>query len=377
MKRVKTYISDMRKAFGTRFLVLLFLIQCLLKGVVFIIMTSGMLPLFKSMGIGAVQLQMYAAIAMSPWTLKPAIGLISDLFPLGGYHKRYYLLFSLIMGIFGIACMVANIHIPALIVLFVFCAHICISVCDLLTEAAYAKLMRENPQTGSSIVTLVQGFQQVGFLIALSFMGVLSDHNMFSVAYGIALVCIATPIIPLLRGWLPENKRQLWEDGIRRVRGSKIFMVDRNKLRTEWRILLLVGLTGLAGPILGVITAFGNEIVGLVGAILVLVGITFFGYRIFPRVIANVALYQILTQVSRVSVGSALDYFFTANEKCLPGGPHFNYTFYVSFSRFIKKKKDLCVFNRLLGRGYWGQPFRWGQYFYTSYCLTSGNTDLY
>ena len=64
---VKNYVVQMQHAFGTRFLILLFLIQCLLKGMVFVIMTTGMLPLFKSLGIDAVHLQMYAAIAMSPW----------------------------------------------------------------------------------------------------------------------------------------------------------------------------------------------------------------------------------------------------------------------------------------------------------------------
>ena len=334
-QRVKAYVEQMRQAFGTRFLVLLFLIQCLLKGVVFIIMTTGMLPLFKSMGIDAVQLQMYGAIAMSPWTLKPAIGLLSDLFPLGGYHKRYYLLFALLFGLFGVACMIPNIQIPPLIVLFIFFAHLCISVADLLTEAAYARKMRENPETGSSIVTLVQGFQQVGFIVALSFMGVLSDHGLFSIAYGIALVATASPLLPLVKGWLPEERRHLWQSGLRRTcRNSTLLLVDRERIKREWKILLLVACTGLAGPLLGSITAFGNEIAGLVCSVVALVVITVFGYLAFPRVIANVALYQVLTQVSRVSVGSALDYFFTADAECLPDGPAFDYTFYVTRAFF-------------------------------------------
>ena len=121
--------------------------------------------------------------------------------------------------------MVASIPIPALLVLFVFCAHMCISVCDLLTEAAYARLMRdpEGAKTGSSIVTLVQGFQQIGFLVALSFMGVLSDHQMFNIAYLIALMCVITPVLPIIRGWLPERKRKLWKRGYIKLRGVKVF----------------------------------------------------------------------------------------------------------------------------------------------------------
>jgi hypothetical protein len=63
----KQYVDKMTNAFGGKFLILLFLIQGLLKGLVFVIMTTGMLPIFKSMGVNAVQLQTYAAIAMSPW----------------------------------------------------------------------------------------------------------------------------------------------------------------------------------------------------------------------------------------------------------------------------------------------------------------------
>jgi len=276
-------------------------------------------------------------------TLKPAIGLLSDLFPFGGYHKRYYLLFALLIGALGIGCMVSGLTIPSLVVLFVFFSHIGISVGDLLTEAAYARKMRENPSTGSSIVTLVQGFQQIGFLIALSFMGVLSDHGLFVIAYGIALACIVTPVIPVLSGWLPERRRQLWEDGLRRVCHRSFFLMDYSRIRSEWRILLLVACTGLAGPILGALTAWANEIVGLVAACITLVIISVCSYYCFPRVIANVALYQILTQVSRLSVGSALDYFFTADAQCLPNGPAFNYTFYVTWTGILGAAMSLLT----------------------------------
>mmetsp|Transcript_8734 Transcript_8734/g.29150 ORF Transcript_8734/g.29150 Transcript_8734/m.29150 type:complete len:246 (-) Transcript_8734:940-1677(-) len=36
-----------------------------------------------------------------------------------------------------------------------------------------------------------------------------------------------------------------------------------------------------------------------------------------------------------VQIGGALDYWFTAEEECVPGGPHFDYTYYSTYVRIV------------------------------------------
>lgn len=38
---------------------------------------------------------------------------------------------------------------------------------------------------------------------------------------------------------------------------------------------------------------------------------------------------------SYVQVGGALDYWFLAEEDCLPGGPAFDYTYYSTYTRIV------------------------------------------
>lgn len=318
---MKAYFTTMREAFTLRFIFFLFISQCFIKGIVFVIYTAGVFPLLKDMGIDAVQAQLYGALAMSPWTVKPLMGIISDLVAIGGYHKRYWMLFSILVGIAGTAVLVVDMRIPVLIVCMVTLVHFEISVIDLLVEGQYAELMRENPSTGSNIVTLAQGFQQVGFIIAMAFLGPLSDMELFQVEHIIALVLCCTPLVPLFLAFLPEKKRI----------NAPVVLLDTFRLRHQWRIVLVVLLTGISAPAMAAIAALASEWLGLLfSGIILAIGTLGAFFAFDQRIIWRVVLYQVLTQVSRVSFSSALDYFFTAGPECLPDGPQFSYEFYIT-----------------------------------------------
>jgi folate/biopterin transporter len=317
------YFRRLRDYFGYRFIALLFLTQCMLKGIAFYVMAVGLFPLFKALGVDAVQFQILGAVALSPWTLKPFIGVISDLFAIGGYHKRYYMLISMVGGITGGFFMIFGLHeSPMIISFFALLVHFEISVCDLLMEGKYAEIMRKHQDSGADIITLANGFQQLGSIVALCFIGPLADQQLFWVSNTIVVVALCTPIVPVLFGWLPEE------------RVTQI--LDRAQLRENWKIIAIAAMTGIMAPATAAITAFANQTLGIISASIVLVVAVIGGYVAMPnRIIAHVALYQALTAVSRISFSGALDYFFTANEACLPGGPAFSNTFYITTTGII------------------------------------------
>lgn len=318
---LQSYVHLMRDAFGYKFLFFLFISQCLIKGIVFVVFTVGVFPLLKAMGIGAVQVQLFGALAMSPWTIKPLMGIVSDIVAICGFHKRFWMLFSIVVGIVGASIMVAGFQIPVLIVIMISLVHFEIAVVDLLVEGQYAELMRENPQTGSNIVTLAQGFQQVGFIAAIGFVGPLSDLNLFRVEHIITLVLCCSPIVPLLWGFLPEKRRE----------NAPYVLLDTLRVKQQWKIVLVVIVTGLSAPAMAAIAALANQLLGLVFSCVVLVLATLGALFAFQQpIIWRVVLFQVLTQISRVSFSSALDFFFTADEVCLPGGPAFSYEFYIT-----------------------------------------------
>ncbi len=320
-----SYKTRLLTAFGGHFLLLLFITQCLLKGIVFAIVAEGMLPLFKDMGVGAIRLQVLGAVALAPWTIKPLFGIISDLVVLNGYHKRYWMIISAGVGIVGAVFMVVQVPSPIALTFFLFMMNVEVAICDLLSEGKYAELMRLNPHTGSDIVTLVTGFQSIGAIIAMCLVGPMADLKLYRVTNIVALVMCVTPILPLLLGWMPEKRR----DG-------PYIMLDTREVARNWKVIVVVAFTGLAAPATAAITAFAIKWVGLICSGVVLVVAVAGGYAWMPhRLIGHVALYQMLTAVSRISYGGPLSYFFLADEVCLPGGPHFSFKFYITVTGIV------------------------------------------
>lgn len=320
---MKAYYYRLKEAFTIKFIILLFITQCFLKGIVFVIFTSGVFPLLKGMGVDAVHVQIYGALAMSPWTVKPLFGILSDLVAIGGYHKRWWMLLSIAVGIVGGIMMVVEIQVVILIVIFLAMIHFEIAVVDLLMEGQFAELMRKHPETGSDIVTLANGFQNFGFIIGMSILGPLSDEGLFRISNIIALSLCCVPILPILFGFLPEVKRI----------NAPLVLVDTLRIRKEWKIVIVVALTGLAAPATASISVFASKAIGLTASSIIITLAAIAGFFAFDnKIIAKVALYQIVAQASKITFSSSLDYFFTANEACLPGGPAFSYKFYITTS---------------------------------------------
>lgn len=323
MIQIRGYISRLNNAFGFKFIFLIFISQCFIKGITFVIMTRGLLPLFKSMGLDAIQLQVYTAVALCPWTIKPLIGVLSDLIAIVGYHKKYMILFACMLGIGGATGMVLEIQNPVVSVIFLIMIHFEIAVLDLLIEGKYAELMREHPETASDIVTMATGFQQAGFLVAIAFVGPLSDYYMFRTTHIIALILTTLPVIPVWYGWLPEKQ----------IENAPYVLLDTKRIRQDWKIITVAMITGISAPAMAAISAFAAKWLGLLCGIVVIIISVLGGFLSMPHpLIARVALYQVLAQISKISFSNVFDYFFVADDICLPGGPHFDYLFYITIA---------------------------------------------
>lgn len=320
---ISGYIARLKNAFGFKFIFLIFISQCFIKGICFVIMTRGLLPFFKQMGLDAIQLQLYTAVALCPWTVKPLIGVLSDLIAIVGYHKRFMILFACLVGIGGAVGMTLEIQNPVVSVVFLIMIHFEIAVLDLLIEGKYAEHMREHPETGSDIVTLASLFQQTGFLIAIAFVGPLSDYYMFRTTHIIALVLTMLPVIPVWLGWLPETP----------IPNAPYVLVDTKRIKQDWKIIIVAVVTGLSAPAMAAISAFAVKWLGLLCAFVVIFICVGGGFLSMPHpLIARVALYQVLTEISKISFSNVFDYFFVADDICLPGGPHFDYLFYITIT---------------------------------------------
>jgi len=90
--------------FGWRFLFLLASVYFCVKGLVYRISYAAFLPYLRhKLGVDdATRYQSLFTVCLLPWSLKPFLGMISDVLPIGGYHKRWYIQASVVVGV--IAC---------------------------------------------------------------------------------------------------------------------------------------------------------------------------------------------------------------------------------------------------------------------------------
>ena len=293
----------------------------LIKGLLHQMSQSSILPMFKNMGVDAADLQIFTTIAVSPWSLKPVIGVISDLVAIRGYHKRYWLIQSVIVGLGSASLMFFTSTWPFILVLCFAGLNYEMSIVDLLTEGKYAEKIQRYPESSSDVITFVQGLQTLGSIIAISFIGQVADTKQFWILFIIATVVSFIPFIPSMLGWLPEEK------------ASDLFIfIEKNLFKRNRAIFIVVGFTGLAGPVVAFLATYTNRLVGLICSLLLLGGAVGGSYMAFTPIIANIGLYQVLARLSKPSMGTALDYFYTAPEVCVAGGPDFTFKYFITYT---------------------------------------------
>jgi len=339
VRMIQAYAKRMTFVFGWRFLVFLCASQMFLKGAAYYLSASMMLPLLKNaFGVDAFHFQMYMMITMIPWSLKPLIGLLSDFFLVCGYHKRPWLMSGFVVGMMSCASLfMAYQRASALWTALCFCGvQYQVALFDLMSEAAYSAKMREHPYTGSDVITLTQGYQHVGGLVAMSFVGPMADHSLFHALFIITTCVCAMPVVPSLLGWLPEER---FPHGV--PEGNATTCMERaNVHRVEtphadrWMVFV-IAFTGIASLVSTLVSTFGDAGYGLVLALLLTAASLLGAYHVFPPLIFRVALYQVLVLVGAPSLRGAMDYFYTAGETCVPGGPHFSFAYYQTYAGLV------------------------------------------
>jgi len=130
-----------------------------------------------------------------------------------------------------------------------------------------------------------------------------------------------------IRGWIPEKKRSVSEPGMTKICPCCLF--DIGSFKQKRTPFIVITLSGLAGPVLAAVTTFADLNIGLISSAVMLLILAAVTWVVFPRVLFYVSVSMTLINLSSPSIASALSYFYTASEQCLPDGPHFTYTYYI------------------------------------------------
>ncbi len=312
---------------GWRFILFLVSSQLIGKGLLSAVVESIMLPLFKNVAkVDAATLQVYIMVVMIPWSVKPLVGLCSDTILIKGYNKRGWLVFGSLIGIIASSLLFLAYGNAIFMVLCFTGINFEISLYDLLSEGKYSEIRKANPIVGTDISILVQAMQSTGAIVAVLFVGTLSDHGLYVVLFGIAAVLCATPIVPTLLGWMPE---------VQYVNAKFVQFIKTDVIRREMIPICVVAFCGVSGVITSVVTTVASPIAGLVTSVVLLFLCLTGCWYAFPPAITSVACYQVIINLSQPVMGTALDYFYTAGPDCVTNGPNFSFVYFVTITKTI------------------------------------------
>lgn len=300
----------------------------------------------KGIGLQGSVYQSYGTLANTPWALKAVIGLLSDTIPLFGYHKRLYMIFSSMLGtiaFLALGLLPINARGAPLAGLFMLLGQLQLATVDLLCEGKYAEQMVANPQSGTDLVTWVWLLYTLGTFVGSAVAGPVADRWQARYVYLVCAPLAAQVIIPTALGWLPEQRLPA------RQRGVLV-----NKLKANLKLVKLTGVMTAGALAVGLSALVPGPVVQSTVSVTVAVALCFLGHRWLPRTLARANLYMFLSATFYVNLTGSTDYFYTASPQCLPNGPNFSYTFFVTYGSLVGSAASamgVAVFQVFLSRG--------------------------
>lgn len=339
---------------GWRFMVYMFVNYFFLKGMSygsgFGILEKGIIPYYNEILQASGSDLNLASGTISPlaYSVKPLMAIVVDLFPIWGYHKRFYVV---IVAVIAVICNLLLATLPAdkswapyalpLAFLFAMPVFEC-ALTDLLCEATYARIMRENPKASADIPTYAFTIVNIGALVAPQLVGHLADTVGPKAVFFVAAAIGAPIIIPALLGWQPEEKVD--------TAGTICWCGKPNyeMVKKNWRIFTFAGIVGACALINAIISAFvDNNIVTVVIAILLSIIVIGGSLAFLPKTIALVNVYGFLNVwfINLSGTVGQFSAFYQGTEECMPGdeAPHFSNSQYISNASLVNSLISLVA----------------------------------
>lgn len=324
---LKDFASGLQDDFGIPFLRYVVVTYFGLKGVCYGLLGSATLPLFQAMHVSGNRYQLAGVVMMTPWSLKGWIGVLSDIVPIGRFHKRGYLLIAAFIGVVGVATLVST-ESSSLGSNWVWGVAVCfasgealVATFDLLCEGKYSELMRGG-QTGSAVLTLVWSSVQFGGLVCALFVGATVDKLGPRPLIGMCLPFMLLGAWRTAAGDLPEEPARSWSS-------------LRLKARSAPGLFVCAGAMAAGSLTTALCAAFLSK--GPRNAIVVLVclGLIALSFQVLPRTLACCNLYLFIINVAYLDVSGPLSYYYTGSAGCVADAPHFSYGYYIAVANVV------------------------------------------
>ncbi|KAG0576855.1 hypothetical protein KC19_5G113400 [Ceratodon purpureus] len=195
--------------------------------------------------------QFYRGITVIPWDVKPLYGLLTDLLPFFGYHRRpYFVLAGLItISVYIVLVFGGKLLASTALAMFVG-ASASAAMADVTIDALVAMKSREKPELASHIQTLCGTCSSAGSLSGFLLSGLAVAIFGSQFALGIMLV---PGILLLVLGFTiaePRLPRHLWRSGQvgKQMKEACFTMWDTMKIAQVWQPSIYMYLTWALVP---------------------------------------------------------------------------------------------------------------------------------
>merc|ERR1719436_719618 len=280
-------------------------------------------PLFMRMGVPTALAANLQTQARTPWSMKSLFAVTSDVFPILGYKKRWYITAAAFAGSFSVVCL-STFDKEALggksgtmAMIFFFFANMQMALSDCLTQGKYTQVAKEK---GSSIVTFVWGNMYTWITLSSLVVGYLNDLNpQITIACAIPLAIQAAVVAPL--NFMGDEKV------------DPPCKPDTSILQTHPRIIALgivMGVVALVSGFLGIIVQGLFDVdrstasdIQLVFTILASIGLLGMSFWALPFIVAKINVYLWLCRIMALGLSSATYRYFTVRAHICDDTPHF------------------------------------------------------
>lgn len=343
------------RAFGLCFLLVTAMIEHVLQGFVFSGGAGGLVGapipfLFRDeFGLTASRIQVLMTVCISPWAMKPLIGILSDSIYVRGYRKVPYILATTLGAI--VCCLVIGLlcpESPVAISVLLFFIFLQIAVADLLIEAKYAEKSNKDPTLSPDIVAFVHMGGYVGRFFSVLLMGYLIQAMPLRYIYLLPIPFFLALLYPIAQNWIEDREwqpsqfkprerlvnllcgRLCWYKPVAR-RARPLLGLDSQKISSNSRpfiLALVVGAISLFNNVIGLFEIGTLPLmISAVGCALAMIAL-FFAF--IDRRIARIMTFVILQNMFSFDLDSGAFFFYTDNATQYPQGPHFSIFFYVT-----------------------------------------------
>jgi len=223
----------------------------------------------EHLGLSAAEAGFFWAVVGCGWTLKPLYGFVSDLLPLGGYHRKSYLIIMATLGFVGwLALFVSPFQYSVLLTLCTLCAAT-LAFCDVMTDALMVDTGRPLGLTGS-FQALQWAAMSLALVLAQFGGGYLSAYASSQTVF---LTVSVFPLLTLLAtvGLVQEPRVRINQD---RQRDTVVALQAATRSRPLWLVISFLALWNFS-PSLGTpllyyqtdVLGFSKVFIGTLGAL--------------------------------------------------------------------------------------------------------------